>query len=39
MEKVHTDIINIKDNKKKKVKEWNLLLEVMRLLLSFENNK
>ena len=39
MEKGHTHIINIKDNKKKKVKEWNLLLEVMRLLLSFENNK
>jgi hypothetical protein len=33
MEKGHTLIINIKDNKKKKVKEWNLLLEEIETII------
>jgi hypothetical protein len=33
MEKGHTHIINIENNKKKKVKEWNLLLEVMMTII------
>ena len=33
MEKGHIHIINIENNKKKKVKEWNILFEVMMTII------